>query len=233
MQLEVFTLGGRELGTWLQEVCMAASELTAVTIAKGGSSTLRLSRSNELAVAKGQRMTSLFDLSHGRTQQAEYVLSHPEMPYYVGFGPMQMKVLDRRTVMAAGPPVAERVSVMLIERPDAVAAAMHYTAVVKSKSVAVRDLVLEPVDLTARQHAVAQLLAQGHGDDSIARTLGISVRTARAEFAVLSTALNAASRFAAGFKYAMLVNSTPAMTAAAHTALADLEQPWSIDGRDG
>jgi DNA-binding NarL/FixJ family response regulator len=53
-------------------------------------------------------------------------------------------------------------------------------------------------ELTSRQQAIGELLAAGAKDAAIARCLGISVRTVRAEISNLIAALGARSRFQAG-----------------------------------
>ncbi|MFD9542549.1 helix-turn-helix transcriptional regulator [Streptomyces sp. NPDC060022] len=49
------------------------------------------------------------------------------------------------------------------------------------------------------QHAIAQLLVEGHVDDSIARRLGMNVRTCRAHVAKLNAALGSNSRAQLGY----------------------------------
>lgn len=189
------------------ELCRVPDELTAVTQLAGLDHTTypEMTRRNERAVEEGQRMTSLFDITGGPLSMAEILLNARHMPYYFGFGPVRLKVFDQRTVLVDGPPTIETPSIMLISRPDAVAAALGYVKVVKSYSVAVADLAQDPVDLTGRQHAVARLLAQGAGDSEISRTLSVSVRTVRAEVAAFSEALGVGTRFAAGVKYGVLL----------------------------
>ncbi len=58
--------------------------------------------------------------------------------------------------------------------------------------------------VTAVQHSIARLLAEGHVDDVVARKMGISVRTCRAHIAKLMQALGATSRTHLG---ALLVRS--------------------------
>lgn len=55
-----------------------------------------------------------------------------------------------------------------------------------------------PPALSSRQRAIGELLATGAKDAAIARQLGISLRTVRAEISELITALGATSRFQAG-----------------------------------
>lgn len=63
--------------------------------------------------------------------------------------------------------------------------------------------------LTRRQYAIGNLLSDGLKDEVIARSLGLSLRTIRAEVSALCTALDAASRFQAGARFARLTTVTP------------------------
>jgi DNA-binding NarL/FixJ family response regulator len=58
--------------------------------------------------------------------------------------------------------------------------------------------------LSTRQREIGELLSCGHTDESVARRLGVSVRTVRAEVAALRDALGAVSRFQAGVRYASM-----------------------------
>ena len=52
--------------------------------------------------------------------------------------------------------------------------------------------------LTERQFRIGRLMATGAKDEAIARQLGLSARTVRAEITALVTGLGAKSRFQAG-----------------------------------
>ncbi|MEE1737899.1 helix-turn-helix transcriptional regulator [Streptomyces sp. BE147] len=56
-----------------------------------------------------------------------------------------------------------------------------------------------PKGISGVQRSIAQLLVEGHVDDSIARRLGMNVRTCRAHVAKLSTALGSSSRAQLGY----------------------------------
>ncbi|TCO48212.1 regulatory LuxR family protein [Kribbella antiqua] len=53
-------------------------------------------------------------------------------------------------------------------------------------------------DLTSRQIAIGRLMSTGAKDAAIARELGLSLRTVRAEISALVAGLGAKSRFQAG-----------------------------------
>ncbi|CAO0833555.1 hypothetical protein SMICM17S_06961 [Streptomyces microflavus] len=73
--------------------------------------------------------------------------------------------------------------------------------------------------VTAVQHSIARLLAEGHVDEVVARKMGISVRTCRSHIAKLMQTLGATSRTHLG---ALLVESGIVETTAA-------EQPLRTD----
>ncbi|MGX1884391.1 helix-turn-helix transcriptional regulator [Streptomyces sp. NPDC055287] len=56
-----------------------------------------------------------------------------------------------------------------------------------------------PHGISGVQRSIAQLLVEGHVDDSIARRLGMNVRTCRAHIAKLNTALGSGSRAQLGY----------------------------------
>ncbi|CAM5503359.1 hypothetical protein SATRM34S_03721 [Streptomyces atroolivaceus] len=56
-----------------------------------------------------------------------------------------------------------------------------------------------PVGISGVQRSIAQLLVEGHVDDSIARRLGMNVRTCRAHIAKLSATLGSTSRAQLGY----------------------------------
>lgn len=199
------------------ELCDGSQELVAVSHPELAAYR-RARRMNEEFVAAGGRMTSLFDVPVGPTPVTELILRAPEMPYYLGYGPMKLKVFNRRTVLVEGPYVDGSRSLLLISRPDAVAAAMHYIEAVKSCAVAVRDLVADSVELSQRQHAIARLLLEVSTDQAIARILDVSVRTVRSDIAAFTEALGAPNRFAAGARYSVLVNTSRSFHEAALSA---------------
>jgi DNA-binding CsgD family transcriptional regulator len=213
------------------ELCLGSRQLVAVSHPdlNGVDVYRQAHRVNEAMVAAGVRMTSLFDIPAGPTPVTELILRSPEMPYYLGYGPMKLKVFNQRTVLVEGPYVDGSRSLMLISRTDAVAAAMHYVEAVKSCAVAVRDLVADHVDLTQRQHTIARLLLEVSTDQAIARILDVSVRTVRSDIAAFTQALGAPNRFAAGARYSVLANTNRAFYEAAlraHESLDLAELGW-------
>ncbi|WP_404800404.1 LuxR C-terminal-related transcriptional regulator [Actinomadura rudentiformis] len=60
------------------------------------------------------------------------------------------------------------------------------------------ELVKDDIGLAPQERAILRLLANGQTDDSVARELGLSVRTVRRQVSSLMTKLGARSRFQAG-----------------------------------
>jgi DNA-binding CsgD family transcriptional regulator len=157
---------------------------------------------NEELVRRGVRMLSL-DVTDLDDDVVDHLISRPEMPYHFAYGPLPIKVFDRRSVMLDGPSVPGATSIMVVSRPEFVAAAMHYVKAVREVAVPASEFAISAVEgLTHRQLAIARLLSEGHNDDHIAELLGLSVRTVRAEVAVLLQAFGTSTRFAASARYA-------------------------------
>jgi DNA-binding CsgD family transcriptional regulator len=196
-----------EFGGWVMDRCSESSEFVAVshvvgTTLEGFRPALTL---NRVLVERGVRMTSLYDITDISDEVAEHIIGSPDMPYYFSYGPMPIKIFDRRSVMLEGPHVPERISIMLVERPDVTAAALGYVAAVRHCAVRASSLHETVIDgLSPRQHAVALLLSQSMGDEQIGAMLGVSVRTVRGEVATLLKVLGVSSRFAAGTRFAEL-----------------------------
>lgn len=222
VHVEVYPVDTPDAQNRVRELVDQACELVSVTHPATVSLAAyrRSIRYNEQAVERGVSMTSLTDVSGGASAITELILAAKHLPYYIGFGPMQMKVFDHRTVLVEGPGGEGCRSLMLIERQEAVAAALHYANVVRSYSVAVRDLPDEDVALTPRQHAIARLLAENQTDPAIARSLNVSVRTVRADIAAIHGCFGANNRFAAGVRYAALLSASRPFQDAAKDALA-------------
>lgn len=193
-----------EIGQWVRDRCAEAKELLAVSHTLGGFERNRESFAfNEELVRRGVRMLSLFDVTDLDDEIADFLISRPDLPYHFAYGPLPIKVFDRRSVMLEGPVVPDGLSVMVVSRPDVVSTALHYLKAVRDRAVPVRDFAADAVQgLTHRQHAIARLLSEGLSDDTIADRLGLSVRTVRYEVAKLLQALGASTRFAAGARYA-------------------------------
>jgi DNA-binding CsgD family transcriptional regulator len=147
-------------------------------------------------------MTSYFDPSGGADQVTDFIIAADDMPYYLACGALQVKLLDGERVVVEGPIVDGRRSLMLLRGAEVVNATRQYLKAVRDTAVHACEFRDHTVELTARQHVIAQQLEAGDTDDEIASRLGVSVRTVRYEVARLLEVLDVGTRFAAGVRYA-------------------------------
>src|SRR6476469_10465627 len=107
-----------------------------------------------------------------------------------------MKIVDRRYVLLQGPDIDGEPSVMSVSSGRCLDAAWRYWEAAVNASFPVGDGMNTRGDLTPRQRQVVALMSTGLGDEAIADSLGVSVRTVRSDVAVLLDALGVRTRFA-------------------------------------
>ena len=205
-ETEVITGGLAAMRGHLRTVLRGVEELLAVTAYPGDVETFSATHEfNREIVARDARMLSLFNGFGLEQSVRDVIVQADEMPYYLGYGHLQMKVLDRRCVVVEGPVLDGERSLMLLYAPSAVAAGLQYIRAVRATSVRA-SLAREPVRVTLspRQAAEAGMLSAGFHDEAIAECLGVSVRTVRADIADLMHQLGSTTRFSAGTRYAQL-----------------------------
>lgn len=188
--------------------CAEVSEL--LTVSTGPASLANNRRNfafNTEMVSNGIRMISLFDTSNVSDDYLDFIIGAVGMPYYHAFGPIPIKIFDRKAVMLEGPVRAKARCVMVVSRPDFVRAALLYVTAVQRYAVPASEFRQRVLDLSHRQHAVARLLGNNHNDETIADLLGLSVRTVRQDVAGLLSTLDASTRFAAGARYVRILDS--------------------------
>lgn len=208
-KVEQFPLGHDELVTWLHGHLMGARrELLAVTL---GTYTdlaafLPSHHLNKEFRDKGLKMLSIYDYAATASTpfMVRFLAETDEVPYLFGYGPVQLKVIDRREVIMEGPSDDGARALLCASDHGLVEAALAYVNAVRATAVPARSF-SRGLALTSRQHAVAGLLATGQTDEKIADVLGVSVRTVRSEIAQLFKVLGATSRFAAGLRYSQMV----------------------------
>ncbi len=213
LRAEVHFFGSDPQGLreWLHDECTGAGELVAVTSTRHQTvETFAPShRLNCELVRRGVMMTSFFDPSGGSGAVTDFIVGAAEMPYYVACGPIQMKLFDGERVLVEGPVTDDgQRSLMLMNGPEAVNAARQYLKAVRQSAIRAGDLRDRKVDLTSRQHLIADQLSEGCTDDQIAERLDISVRTVRYEVSRLLEVLEVKTRFAAGVRYARMKTPT-------------------------
>jgi len=149
-------------------------------------------------------MVSVFDY-YGLDTDARLLLANePVGDYLFGRAPVQMKIVDRRFVILDGPVVDGSVSLMTIHSGACLDAAWRYWDAIVASAIPVEDAGISDLGLlTKRQRQVVALLASDLGDDAVAASLGVSVRTVRSEVAAILAALGVKSRFAAGVRVQM------------------------------
>lgn len=159
---------------------------------------------NRKRVRAGLRMVSTFDY-HGLDTDARLLLANePIGDYLFVRAPVQMKIIDRRLVLLDGPVMDGAPSLMAIHAGPCLQAAWHYWDAVVASAVPAEDIGGADLGaLTPRQRQVVALLASDLGDDAIAASLGVSVRTVRADIAAILAFLGVKSRFAAGVRVQM------------------------------
>ncbi|GAA1157120.1 helix-turn-helix transcriptional regulator [Nocardioides aquiterrae] len=156
---------------------------------------------NRRLLERGMRMESVFDAGGLGVGALLLLANESAADYLVSFAPLEMKIIDRRYVMLQGPTLPDGVeTVMAVRSPACLEAAWRYWEVVREHAVPAAEWAGTSVDLTRRQRQVVALMSTGLGDDAIADTLGVSVRTVRADIAALLDLLGVRTRFAAGVR---------------------------------
>jgi len=201
---EVVAVGIAAVQKWLETSSKAWREVLS---ARPAASTTQLRAGlpiNRSYLATGGRMVSVFDY-YGLDTDARLLLANePIGDYLFGRAPVQMKIGDRRFVILDGPFIDGSMSLMSIHSGPCMEAAWRYWDAVVASAVPVEDAGICDLGLlTKRQHQVVALLASDLGDDAIAASLGVSVRTVRSEVAAILAALGVKSRFAAGVRVQM------------------------------
>jgi len=128
--------------------------------------------------------------------------------------PMQLLIVDREVAIVQVDPKDSSAGALFISEPGIVSALVdlfevYWLHASEIDSPAGKDA----NDLTAQQRAVLGLLELGHKDESIARHLGVSLRTANRIIAETLAGLGAESRFQAGVLAAKRGWLTPHPTA--------------------
>ena len=160
---------------------------------------------NRAYVESGARMVSVFDYFGLETDARLLLANEPVGDYLFGRAPIQMKIFDRRQVLLDGPTIDGSTSLMVIHSSACMDAAWRYWDAIVESAIPVEDAGISDLGVfTKRQRQVIVLLASDLGDEAIAASLGVSVRTVRAEVAAILAALGVKSRFAAATRLARL-----------------------------
>ena len=188
-----------DINPWMMKASQTWHELFSV---RPSTTTAQMRASlpnNRALLERGLRMVSIFD-THGVEPGARALLAaEPAGTYLFSIAPVQMKIVDRKFVLLHGPEIDGEPSVMAISSARCLDAAWRYWEATISAS-SPPDGVSTLEDLTPRQRQVVALMATGAGDEAIAASLGVSVRTVRSDIAALLDVLGVKTRFAAGVR---------------------------------
>jgi DNA-binding NarL/FixJ family response regulator len=112
---------------------------------------------------------------------------------------MKMKLADHATAMLPLTP-SGMAGALVVRAPVIIAALREYFEMLWERATPLKaERPTPPAGrLTAAQHAVLELMAEGLHDDAIARRAGIGTTTVRRHITAIMTRLNVTSRFAAG-----------------------------------
>lgn len=157
--------------------------------------TLPLSNS---AVATGHHMISIFDRNGVSAAGVALLTAQDPTVFRLSVVPIQLKLVERDSVLLQGPFVGDELTVMLVRDRVCVAAAWRYWNAVEAASYPPRQDLPGIDGLTERQWAIMGMLGDEVSDESIASALGVSVRTVRYDIARVFDRLGVRTRFAAG-----------------------------------
>lgn len=202
---EIVAVGMKGINQWLQRGNEKWHEVLSVR-ASATTTQLRASLpTNREWYEQGISMVSVFDY-YGTSREARMLLANETIgDYLFGCAPVQMKIIDRRAVLLQGPEVDGFDSIMSVSAPACMSAAWRYWEAVLASCVPADAPTGRPLDaFSKRQRQIIALLASDLGDEAIAASLDVSVRTVRADVAAILSALGVRSRFAAAMRIARL-----------------------------
>ncbi|MGW6058576.1 helix-turn-helix transcriptional regulator [Streptomyces sp. NPDC055189] len=180
-----------------------------LTFAPGGPQTptnMQASRPlNQRLLERGVRMRTIYLCSirgdAATAAHAEWLTERGAQVRVAPSLPNRMIICDRRVAIMAADSDNTSVGAVVLSAPGMIAT---LCALFDSTWASAEPLTADPPQqqdgLTAQQNEVLRLLAEGRTDDSIARSLGVSTRTARRIANTLMAHLDARSRFQAGVR---------------------------------
>jgi DNA-binding CsgD family transcriptional regulator len=189
-----------DINPWMTEAARGWRELFSVRPSTTAAQMRASLPTNRALLRRGLKMVSVFD-DNGVEPGARVLLAgEPAGTYLFSIAPVQMKIVDREFVLLHGPEIDGQPSVMAVSSTRCLDAAWRYWEATISASFPPDSGVSTLADLTPRQRQVVALMSTGVGDEAIAETLGVSVRTVRSDIAALLDTLGVRTRFAAGIR---------------------------------
>jgi DNA-binding CsgD family transcriptional regulator len=203
--IEVVAVGMKAIQEWLGRGSESWHEVLSV---RPTATTTQLRASlphNRSWYRQGISMVSVFDY-YGTSAEARMLLANETIgDYLFGCATVQMKVIDRRSVLLQGPEVDGFDSLMSVSAPGCMDAAWRYWEAVLASCAPAGSPTGRPLDdFTRRQRQVIALLSSDLGDEAIAASLDVSVRTVRADVAAILARMGVKSRCAAALRIARL-----------------------------
>ncbi len=202
---ELVAVGNAAIQDWIQAAAPEWRENLSVR-PTGSLTQLRASLPlNRTFIEAGARMVSVFDYFGLDTDARLLLANEPTGDYLFGRAPVQMKIINRSFVLLDGPSIGGSTSLMAMHSPPCMEAAWRYWDAIVASAIPVEDAGISHLGvLTRRQRQIVALLAADLGDEAVAASLGVSVRTVRSEVAAILAALGVKSRFAAASRLARL-----------------------------
>lgn len=164
---------------------------------------------NRRALSRGVRFRSIFLAS---TLNQRPVREHVRMMTTLGAEarvaptlPMRLLLIDQQAAVLPAPPVDSVPRIIVAHFPSLVSVVQAlFDAYWHQSRPAGETPATSPDGLSEQEREILRLLSEGATDDSVARALGIGVRTERRIVADLMDRLGASSRFEVGVKAARL-----------------------------
>jgi DNA-binding CsgD family transcriptional regulator len=162
---------------------------------------------NEAALARGVQMRCVYQDAYRNDPDtvayAEWLTRLGGNVRTVPSVPMQLVVVDREVAILPTNPADSRVGAIEVRNLGMLAVVCALFETVWSSATPLgASASVDSEGLSAIEREVLKFLSEGHTDDSLARRLGVSVRTVRRTVADLTERLGATSRFQAGVKAA-------------------------------
>jgi DNA-binding CsgD family transcriptional regulator len=198
---KVVAVGRRACHDWPATAGPSCRELLAVRpYATAAQLRVTLPVNRRLVQEHGIQLVCLYDY-FGLDLDGRLLIANETVGAYVlGAAPVQMMIVDRRSVVLQGPEVDGEVSIMAVAAPPCLEAAWRYWEAAIASAVPRKSSTAGSDALTPRQRQIVALLASDLTDEAIATSLGVSVRTVRSDVAGLMETLGVRSRFAAGVR---------------------------------
>ncbi|MEV4973345.1 LuxR C-terminal-related transcriptional regulator [Streptomyces scopuliridis] len=164
---------------------------------------------NEQAMQRGVKFRSIYLQSISKDRATfEYVRQtrwHGGEVRLAPTLPLRLLIVDREVAVIPGEALSTRPTALLMRGAPVIRALLAlFEAYWKDAEPLEDPFDIHPGEITLQERELLRMLANGDKDETVARELGVSVRTERRMVAELLTQLDASSRFELGVKAAKL-----------------------------